>query len=120
MLAGAAWWVGALVFLLLFNALHLWMRAWGLRAGVRDGLAIGGTLRGLPFQPMGDRAAKAGAALAGFAAAVMAAQPGTQPWEWGAALAAAAVGIALGHRVRIVSALALALALLAGLLLART
>ena len=119
-LAGAAWWVGALVFLLLFNALHLWMRAWGLRAGVRDGLAIGGTLRGLPFQPMGDRAAKAGAALAGFAAAVMAAQPGTQPWEWGAALAAAAVGIALGHRVRIVSALALALALLAGLLLART
>ncbi|HEX8905664.1 MAG TPA: PTS system mannose/fructose/sorbose family transporter subunit IID [Longimicrobiaceae bacterium] len=119
-LAGAAWWVGALAFLLVFNALHLWMRAWGLKAGLRDGLQIGGTLRGVPFQQMGNRAAQAGALLAGFAAALAAAPRGSHPWEWGAGLAAAALGIALGRRVRAVAVAALVLALVAGLVLART
>jgi mannose PTS system EIID component len=119
-LAGAAWWVGALAFLLVFNALHLWMRAWGLRAGLRDGLQIGATLRGVPFQLLGNRAAQAGALLAGFAAALAAAPRGSHPWQWGAALAAAVLGIALGRRVRAVAVAALLLALAAGLVLART
>jgi mannose/fructose/N-acetylgalactosamine-specific phosphotransferase system component IID len=119
-LAGAAWWVGALAFLLVFNALHLWMRAWGLRVGLRDGLQIGATLRGVPFQPMGDRAAKVGAAFAGFAAVLLLAQPGTRPWQWGAGVVAAGLGIVLGPRVRPVAAGALLLALAAGLVLART
>lgn len=119
-LAGAAWWVGALAFLLVFNALHLWMRAWGLKAGLRDGLQIGGTLRGVPFQLMGNRAAQAGALLAGFAAALAAAPRGSHPWQWGAGVAAAALGIALGRRVRAVAVGALLLALAAGLVLART
>jgi PTS system mannose-specific IID component len=119
-LAGAAWWVGALAFLLLFNALHLWMRAWGLRAGLRDGLQIGGTLRGVPFQLLGDRAAQAGALLAGLAAALAAAPHGSHPWEWGAGAAAAVLGVALGRRVRAVAAVAMIAALVAGLVLART
>jgi len=119
-LAGAAWWVGAAAFLLVFNALHLWMRAWGLKAGLRDGLAIGATLRAVPFQRMGDRAAKVGSALAGFAAALAVAHPGTRPWEWAAGAAAAGLGIALGPRVRPAAAGAMLLALAAGLVLART
>lgn len=119
-LAGAAWWVGALAFLLVFNALHLWMRAWGLRAGLRDGLQIGRTLKGVPFPRMGDRAAQAGALLAGFAAALAATGRGARPWEWGVAAAAALAGVALGPRVRPAAALAMLLALVAGLVLART
>jgi mannose PTS system EIID component len=119
-LAGAAWWVGAAAFLLVFNALHLWMRAWGLKVGLRDGLAIGSTLRGVPFQQLGDRAAKAGSALAGFAAVLALAQPGSRPWEWAAGVAVAFLGIVLGPRVRPAAAAAMLLALAAGLVLART
>ena len=119
-LAGAAWWVGVLAFLLVFNALHLWMRAWGLRTGLRDGLRIGGTLRGVPFQQMGDRASQAGALLAGFAAALAAAPRGSHAWEWAAGAAAAFLGIVLGRRVRPMAALAMVVALVAGLVLART
>ena len=119
-LAGAAWWVGAAAFLLLFNALHLWMRAWGLRAGLRDGLQIGATLRSAPFQALGDRAAQAGSALAGFAAALAVAQPGSRPWEWAVGAVVAFLGIVLGPRVRPVAAAAMLLALVAGLVFART
>ena len=119
-LAGAAWWVGALAFLLVFNGLHLWLRVWGLRAGLRDGLQIGATLRAAPFQALGGRAAQAGSALAGFATALAVAQPGSRPWEWAAGAAVAFAGIALGPRVRPVAAAAILLALVAGLVLART
>jgi PTS system mannose-specific IID component len=119
-LAGAAWWVGAAAFLLLFNALHLWMRAWGLRAGLRDGLQIAATLRSAPFQALGERAAQAGSALAGFAAALAVAQPGSRPWEWAVGAVVAFLGIVLGPRVRPVAAAAMLLALVAGLVFART
>ena len=119
-LAGAAWWVGALAFLLVFNALHLWLRVLGLRAGLRDGLQIGATLRSWPFQPLGDRAAQVGSALAGFAAALAVAAPGSRPWEWGAGVVVAFLGIVLGPRVRPAAAAAMLVALVAGLVLART
>ncbi|HET7229293.1 MAG TPA: PTS system mannose/fructose/sorbose family transporter subunit IID [Longimicrobium sp.] len=130
-LAGAGWWVGVAVFLAAFNALHLWMRAWGLAIGLRDGLQIGRTLKGVPFPRMGDRGAQAGALLAGFAAALAgsgradvsvlrSAGPGAHPWEWALAVAAALLGIALGPRVRGAAAVAMGLALVAGLVLART
>jgi hypothetical protein len=119
-MAGAAWWVGALAFLVVFNALHLWMRAWGLKVGLRDGLQIGRSLKGVPFARLGDRAAQAGALLAGFAAAMAATARGARPWEWGLALLAALLGIALGPRVRGAAAVAMMLALVAGLVLART
>jgi PTS system mannose-specific IID component len=124
-LAGAAWWVGALAFLVVFNALHLWMRAWGLRIGLRDGLQIGATLRGVPFQPLGDRAAQVGAAFAGFAAVLLLSSPvldfpALRAWQWLLGAIAMMLGIVLGPRVRPVAAGALLLALAAGLVLART
>jgi mannose/fructose/N-acetylgalactosamine-specific phosphotransferase system component IID len=119
-LAGAAWWVGVLAFLAVFNALHLWMRVWGLHVGLRDGLKIGGTLRGVPFQRMGDRASQAGAVLAGFAAALAVAPHRPHAWEWAAGAVAAVLGITLGRRVRPVAAAAMVIALIAGLVLART
>jgi PTS system mannose-specific IID component len=119
-LAGAPWWVAVGAFLLLFNALHLWLRVWGLNAGLRDGLAIGHTLRGVPFQPLGDRAAQLGALLAGFATALAALSPGTRPWQWGAAAVVALLGIGLGPRVRPVAAGAMLLVVIAGLVLAQT
>jgi hypothetical protein len=96
------------------------MRAWGLRAGLRDGMQIGATLRAVPFQRLGDRAAQVGSALAGFAAALAVAQPGSRPWEWAAGAAVAFLGIVLGPRVRPVAAAVMLLALVAGLVLART
>jgi mannose/fructose/N-acetylgalactosamine-specific phosphotransferase system component IID len=119
-LAGAAWWIGVAAFLLVFNALHLWMRAWGVRVGLRDGLAIAATVRAVPFQRMGDQAAKVGSALAGFATVLALASPGSRPWEWAAGAAAAFLGIVLGPRVRPAAAGAMLLALAAGLVLART
>jgi mannose/fructose/N-acetylgalactosamine-specific phosphotransferase system component IID len=120
LLAGAPWWAGVLAFLLVFNALHLWLRVWGLHAGLREGLAIGSALRRVPFQPLGDRAAQVGAVLAGFAAVSAGTVDGTRPWEWLAALGAGAAGIALGPRVRPIAALAMLLALAAGIVLSHT
>ena len=119
-LAGAPWWAGVLAFLLVFNAVHLWLRVWGLRAGLRDGLQIGATLRAAPFQPLGERAAQVGSALAGFAAALAAMGPGSRPWEWGVGVVVAVLAIVLGPRVRPVAAGAMLVALVAGLVLART
>ena len=65
-------------------------------------------------------AERRGALLAGFAAALAATQHGSRPWEWALALGVAVLGIALGPRVRGAAALAMGLALVAGLVLART
>ncbi|HEX2202720.1 MAG TPA: PTS system mannose/fructose/sorbose family transporter subunit IID, partial [Longimicrobium sp.] len=59
-LAGLAWWVGVLAFLAVYNALHLWLRAWGLRVGLREGLNVARALREAPFGALGDAAARAG------------------------------------------------------------
>jgi len=118
-LAGAAWWVGAAAFLLVFNALHLWMRAWGLNAGWRDGLQVARALREAPFERLGDRAGDAGAVLSGFAAVLAIGWGGERgiPYAAVGALALAA-GIMLGPRVRWVAAVALTAILVAGVALA--
>ncbi|HEU0055120.1 MAG TPA: PTS system mannose/fructose/sorbose family transporter subunit IID [Longimicrobium sp.] len=125
-LAGFAWWVAVGAFLVAYNALHLWMRAWGLKVGLRDGLNIGRTLRDLPFQRLGDRAGDAGSFLAGFAATVAAGGmavgggggTGERLLVLALGIAAAAAGIALGRRVRAVAALLLLAVLVAGTVLA--
>ncbi|HEX8693680.1 MAG TPA: PTS system mannose/fructose/sorbose family transporter subunit IID [Longimicrobium sp.] len=121
-LAGLPWWTAVAAFLLAFNALHLYLRGWGLRAGLEQGLEVGRVLRAFPFQRLGDRAASAGAAFAGAAAVLAIGNtvpnvPGWPGWVIGAA--AAALGVALGRRVRAVAAAALLAVLLAGLVLAR-
>ncbi len=119
-LLGGAWWLGALLFLAAYNLLHLPVRAWGLRVGARDGLAVGKALKEAPFTRLGERAADAGAALAGLVAVLAAgrAVQGAPDVAW--ALPAVAAGVALGFRVRRAAFVLLLAAWLLGLALART
>jgi PTS system mannose-specific IID component len=119
LLAGAGWWVAVLAFLVAYNALHLWMRTWGLHAGWRDGLQVARALREAPFERLGDRAGDAGAVLSGFAAVLAIGWGGERgiPYAAVGALALAA-GIMLGPRVRWVAAVALTAILVAGVALA--
>jgi PTS system mannose-specific IID component len=119
LLAGAGWWIAVLAFLVSYNALHLWMRAWGLDAGWRDGLQVARALREAPFERLGERAGDAGAVLSGLAAVLAigwGGEPGI-PYAAVGALALAA-GIMLGPRVRWVAAVALTAILAAGVVLA--
>jgi mannose/fructose/N-acetylgalactosamine-specific phosphotransferase system component IID len=54
-LAGVAWWVAAGLFLVLYNALHLALRVWGLRLGWRQGRGVGRALMGSPLRRLPDR-----------------------------------------------------------------
>ena len=119
LLAGAPWWAAVLAFLVPYNALHLWLRVWGLRAGLRDGLNVARALREAPFERLGERAGDAGAVLSGCAAVLAVGWGGEQGWGYAALGGAAlAVGIALGPRVRWAAALALTAVLAAGVALA--
>jgi mannose/fructose/N-acetylgalactosamine-specific phosphotransferase system component IID len=120
LLAGAGWWISVVAFLVSYNALHLWMRAWGLNAGLRDGVQVARALREAPFERLGERAADAGAALAGFSAVLALGWGGVQvSWTYAVVGAAAlAAGIALGPRVRWVAVLGLTALLVAGVVLA--
>jgi PTS system mannose-specific IID component len=119
LLAGAGWWIAVLAFLLSYNALHLWMRSWGLDAGLRDGLQVARALREAPFERLGERAGDAGAVLSGLAA-VLAIGWGGEPGVPYALVGVAAlgIGIMLGPRVRWVAAVALTAILVAGVALA--
>ncbi len=64
-LAGAAWWVAASAFLLLYNVVHLKLRVWGLRLGWREGRAVGRVLIGSPLRRLPDRLTIPLAAIAG-------------------------------------------------------
>lgn len=100
LLLGAPWWVAVPVFLLVYNALHLWLRAWGLRVGLRDGLAVGKALREAPFERMGERASEAGAFLAGLAGILAVGEASRGPAEYVLGVAALAAGLWLGLRIR--------------------
>ena len=119
-LAGAPWWAGLAAFLGVYNALHLWLRAWGLRVGLRDGLQIGRTLREAPFERLGEHAARAGSFLAGLAAVLALGNTVESTPGWVIGVVAAVAGIVLGARVRGVAAVALLAVLAAGVVLART
>lgn len=54
-LLGAPWWVAVAVFLVSYNAVHLWLRAWGLRLGWREGREVGRALMGSPLRRLPDR-----------------------------------------------------------------
>lgn len=54
-LAGAAWWVAAVLFLLLYNMLHLALRVWGVGLGWREGRRVGRALMGSPLRRLPDR-----------------------------------------------------------------
>jgi PTS system mannose-specific IID component len=51
----APWWVAVAVFLASYNAVHLWLRVWGLRVGWREGREVGRALMGSPLRRLPDR-----------------------------------------------------------------
>lgn len=118
-LAGAPWWLAVLVFLAVYNALHLWMRAWGLSAGLRDGMQVARALRDAPFERLAERAGDVGAAFAGFGAVLAVGWGGGEGLLYPAlGVAALVAGVLLGPRVRMVAGLGLAALLAAGIVLA--
>jgi mannose PTS system EIID component len=71
LLAGLPWWVAIGSFLCVYNALHLWLRGWGVRAGYRAGLGLGSALRAVDFARLSRLAGAAGAFLCGFCVALL-------------------------------------------------
>ena len=100
LLLGLPWWAAVATFLLAYNALHLWLRSWGLAVGLRDGLAVGKALREAPLQRLGDRTADAGAVLAGFACVLAVGYSFSGAAGYAAGAVAAAAGLWMGLRIR--------------------
>ncbi|MBB4635350.1 PTS system mannose/fructose/sorbose family transporter subunit IID [Longimicrobium terrae] len=119
LLAGLPWWLAVLAFVASYNALHLWMRVWGLRTGLSEGLQVARALREAPFERMGERASDVGAVLAGFAAVLAVGSGGRGGWDYMAlGVIALVAGVMLGPRVRMVAGIGLTALLIAGVVLA--
>lgn len=107
-LAGLPWWLAVGSFLCVHNALHLWLRVWGVGAGYDAGLDLGSALRSVNFNALSRRAAGVGAVLCGFCVALLAVYAtragGAEPVLAGVlglgAAAAVAGGLFLGPRAR--------------------
>lgn len=92
LLLGAPWWVAVAAFLVGYDSLHLWVRTWGLAAGLSSGLEVGAVLRASSLERWANRASSGAATLAGFATVLAASQvtTGSAPDLWVAASAAGA------------------------------
>ena len=99
-LAGAPWWVSVGVFLLVYNALHLWLRARGLQIGLDAGLQVGAALRELPLRRWAKWAADGGALLIGFCVVLVASSGGRDAAAVVVTLAGALGGAWLGSATR--------------------
>jgi len=91
------WWVGPAVFLLCYNALHLTLRTWALRAGWRAGAQVARAL-GAPFLRFGLRIAGPLAAVSvGFAIPLVAdwLSTGVSPLLHGVTFGVTAVGVTI-------------------------
>lgn len=106
LLAGVVWWAAVGGFLLLYNALHLVLRSWGLRVGLENGLQVAAVVRDSPLQALATRAADAGALLAGLAVILFLGMDTGDSVRIGAVALGAALGILLGMRARIVAGVA--------------
>jgi PTS system mannose-specific IID component len=100
LLAGAAWWVAVLSFLVLYNSLHLPVRILGLRIGSETGLELGRVLREAPIQPLIERASQIACALVGLAVVLAAAPTPREPVEALTGGLAVALGLWLGVNTR--------------------
>lgn len=101
LLLGLPWWVAVTVFLAGYNALHLWLRAWGVRVGAREGLNVGAALRAAPLLDWPRRITAAAAVLAGAVAVLFAGLPGDRELITpGAVAVGVAAGLWLGRRAR--------------------
>lgn len=119
--AGAAWWVMAVAFLVVYNTGHLLVRSWAYRVGLREGKGVGDRLRRIPIARAQRLLDTVGAFLVGLVLppAATGALVGVElmpPWI-AVAAAGAAVGAGLGARVRSPVVFALAAFTLIGVLL---
>jgi mannose PTS system EIID component len=117
LLVGAPWWLAIAAYLLLFNALNVALRWWGLEVGLSAGFEVGSRLRSPWLANLRERGADAGAVLAGL---VLVLAIGTFSAGVGGMLAklvAAAAGVALAVWVRPVVWLGLVLFWLIGIAL---
>jgi PTS system mannose-specific IID component len=64
-LSGFPWWLAAGLFLITYNAGHLWLRGWAFRAGLTQGKAVGQTLRSAGLGEIADRLGRACSLLIG-------------------------------------------------------
>jgi mannose PTS system EIID component len=101
LLLGAPWWLAVGAFLLSYNALHLWLRSWGLDLGLREGLGVARSLRDARLAALGRWAGNTGAVLAGLCTVLAIGRAGPGAFDLGLAAAAAAAGAWLGLRIRI-------------------
>jgi PTS system mannose-specific IID component len=95
--AGAPWWLGPAVFLVVYNAGHIALRTWGFRVGFRHGRKVGDVLRRANLARVQRDVARVGAVLLGLALPLMLGNGGglDRRWMW---LAAGAVAVILGLR----------------------
>lgn len=100
LLAGATWWVSAVGFLAIYNALHVPLRAWGLRVGAESGLQVGRLLREAPLQALSSWASNAGAVLCGFAVVLLIVPLAPAAAQVVPALVAVGLGLWLGSTIR--------------------
>jgi mannose PTS system EIID component len=114
------WWLAVGVYLVCYNALHLWLRVWGLRLGWQEGLGVARLLREAPLGVWGRRAVNSGLVLAGLCTALAVGRAGTELTEVGIAVAAAVAGAALGLRIRRPAYVGLLLVWAAGILMGLT
>jgi len=96
-LVGGPWWLAVAVFLISYNAVHLWLRIWGLRLGWREGRGVGHAMMGSPLRRLPDRLtiplAVVGGAVVPLMALALGGVAGTGPLSTiGVALALAIAG----------------------------
>jgi mannose PTS system EIID component len=94
LLAGAAWWVAVVMFLLVYNAMHIGVRTLGLKLGAAGGLEVGRSLRDIPFQVVIDTASRFACFLVGIGVVLAAAPAMRDP----VAATVTAIAILLGLR----------------------
>jgi PTS system mannose-specific IID component len=104
--------------LLVYNAAHLGLRAWGLSAGLSNGLEVAGVLRGAQLSGKAERITAAGVLLAGiFGGAVLgeaAGLPGAAAVWIGGGAALLAMGLVWGESLRRAAPFLLLVAVLGG------
>ncbi|MEX2583507.1 MAG: PTS system mannose/fructose/sorbose family transporter subunit IID [Gemmatimonadota bacterium] len=99
-LAGAAWWIAVVTFLLVYNTLHLLVRVRGLRMGTESGLQVGRMLREAPLQTVIDQASRAACLLVGIAIVLWGAPYFSDPVAGLLMGAAILFGFSVGLRTR--------------------
>ncbi|MGH7459120.1 MAG: PTS system mannose/fructose/sorbose family transporter subunit IID [Longimicrobiaceae bacterium] len=114
LLAGAPWWSAVAVFLVSFNALHLWVRSWGMRVGFESGFDVGKRLKAGWIARWLSAGAAAGALLAGFCLVLLLVRTSSGSAWWLIAAAAVPAGLVAGRRFRRLAWTALALFWTAG------